>query len=112
MAGLHLVAQWRLPLPVCWMRVVTGIPCPGCGSTRCLMALARFDMAEAFRLNPMVFTAFVLLIGWLLLWTADQYLHRQWAVRVSKRIQRLPLAVIIPLIVVANWIYLYFALPR
>lgn len=111
-AGVHFAAQWHLPLPVCWMRVLTGIPCPGCGSTRCLIALARFDIAQAFRFNPMTFTAFVVLIAWFLLWTVEQCFRRQWLAIAYQKIQRLPLAVIVPVIVVANWIYLYFALPR
>ncbi len=110
-AGVHFAAQWRLPMPVCWMRVLTGIPCPGCGSTRCLIALSRFDVAQAFRFNPMTFTAFILLVLWFLLWTAEQYLHRQWLAIVRQKIQQLPLAVIVPVVVVVNWIYLYFMLP-
>ena len=111
-AGVHFAAQWHLPMPVCWMRVITGIPCPGCGSTRCLIYLSRFDVVQAFRFNPMTFTALVVLVLWFLLWTADQYLHRQWLAIARQKIQRLPLAVIVPVIVVANWIYLYFTLPR
>ncbi len=44
-------AGWLLP--VCTFRQVTGVPCPGCGSTRALTALANADLLSAFRLNPM-----------------------------------------------------------
>jgi hypothetical protein len=111
-AAVHFAYLWRLPTPICWLRTLTGIPCPGCGSTRCFFALSHLDFARAFRLNPLTFLACVAVAAWFVLWTADQCLHRGWAVHVGKRLQRLPLAVIVPVMVALNWIYLYFALPR
>lgn len=37
---------------VCGFRVLFGIPCPGCGLTRCLAALAHGDVVTAFRVHP------------------------------------------------------------
>ena len=36
----------------CIFREVTGLPCPSCGSTRAVLALARLDVARAMRLSP------------------------------------------------------------
>jgi uncharacterized protein DUF2752 len=38
--------------PVCPFRALTGLTCPGCGSTRGLHALLHGDLAGAFQLNP------------------------------------------------------------
>ena len=40
-------------LPPCLWRAWLGFACPGCGSTRTLLALARFDLLEALRANPL-----------------------------------------------------------
>lgn len=32
-----------------------GIPCPGCGMTRALLALLRLDLAAAFSYHPLIF---------------------------------------------------------
>lgn len=32
-----------------------GIPCPGCGMTRALLALLRLDFAAAFGYNPLIY---------------------------------------------------------
>ena len=42
-----------LPLPdSCMFRQVTGVPCPGCGLTRCFICLMRGDVARAWGFNP------------------------------------------------------------
>lgn len=44
----------------------TGIPCPGCGTSRALMSLARLDFTAAFYFHPMVF--FLPLLAIALFW--------------------------------------------
>jgi len=39
----------------CGFRVLTGAPCPGCGMTRAVLALAEGDAATAWRMHPAVF---------------------------------------------------------
>ena len=41
--------------PRCVFHVITGLECPGCGGTRALHALLHGRLAEAYRLNPMLF---------------------------------------------------------
>lgn len=41
--------------PQCVFHSVTGLDCPGCGTTRALHALLHGDVAAAFRFNPMLF---------------------------------------------------------
>ena len=42
------------PIP-CYYYTTFGVQCPGCGSTRMVMAMARLQFAEAFSLNPVMF---------------------------------------------------------
>ena len=46
------ITGWALPCPI---RLVTGRYCPGCGSSRMMLALLRFDFEEAFRANRLLF---------------------------------------------------------
>lgn len=41
--------------PRCPFRMLTGLECPGCGTTRALHHLLHGRIDEAFRLNPMLF---------------------------------------------------------
>ena len=58
-AGLALL--WRFDpaqlhvFPPCIFRAMTGLLCPGCGSTRALHHLLHGDAGGAFRLNPLLF---------------------------------------------------------
>jgi hypothetical protein len=75
--GAWLAIGW-LPRPegsaytICALRRVAGIPCPGCGMTRALGALARGDLTSAVAAHPLAIplvlelAALWLLAGWLL----------------------------------------------
>lgn len=55
--GLWLGAARRLPpgeaLVPCAVRALTGVPCPGCGMTRALLALGRGEIGVALALHPL-----------------------------------------------------------
>jgi hypothetical protein len=40
-------------VPSCHLRAWTGLPCPTCGSTRAVLAMAHFEWLEAIRVNPL-----------------------------------------------------------
>ncbi|WP_313461905.1 DUF2752 domain-containing protein [Stenotrophomonas sp.] len=42
------------PLPGCPLYALTGLYCPGCGSTRCLHSLVHFDLPGAMAMNPLL----------------------------------------------------------
>lgn len=59
-AGQVVDAFFGLPLPdACTFRRVTGVPCPGCGLTRCFICLMRGDVARAWGYNPSGLLLFV-----------------------------------------------------
>lgn len=42
---------------------VTGIPCPGCGLTRCFVSLAHGDWRRAWHFNPAGFLVFAIVVS-------------------------------------------------
>ncbi len=50
-----------LGIPVCLFRALSGLPCPGCGLTRALVALLHGDLAAAFVYHPYSFVLLPLL---------------------------------------------------
>ena len=40
-------------IPVCPFKLITGLPCPGCGLTRAFMALFTFNFLDSFRYHPL-----------------------------------------------------------
>lgn len=60
----------RIYLPntqLCLFKLLTGLPCPICGSMRALAALAKRDVATALRSNPFVLLAGITIASVLLL---------------------------------------------
>ncbi len=64
--------------PKCPFHAVTGLDCPGCGSSRCAHDLVHFDLGSAFMHNPLTFIAIPTLLiyafggiaGW---WKRDRF---------------------------------------
>ncbi|MBI5802374.1 MAG: DUF2752 domain-containing protein [Verrucomicrobia bacterium] len=112
--GLMLIARvaldFQLPVPPCPLREMTGVPCPFCGGTRTFAALARLDFAAALRLNPLVcVAACVASVLWLLaLLRTEKPLARLRSLPDRGAVWKWLLATALA----ANWLYLWFHLPR
>lgn len=75
-AYLAVLAVWwllRLPCVFTWL---FGIPCPGCGMTRALLAVLRLDIAAAFAYHPMFWSMPILYLYFL---SDNGIFHRRWA---------------------------------
>jgi hypothetical protein len=58
--------------PSCIFRSITGLECPGCGSTRAMHQLLNGDLLHAFNLNPLALIALPWLLWRLALWLTGQ----------------------------------------
>jgi hypothetical protein len=104
LAGARLSLVWPVPLPFCLLKRITGIPCPFCGTTRCLQACSRFDFGAAFYWNPLAFAAC------LVVWAADRVCNRRWLGALRRAFQSRALKFGLLGLLVLNWLYLWIAL--
>ena len=66
---------------LCPFRRITGIPCAGCGLTRCAGELARFDVAGAFGVHPLGPVVLAQLVVVLALWLVrPERVRERWVV--------------------------------
>ena len=71
-AGIITLLHHGIP---CWFHLITGLKCPGCGLTRSLLSLLRFDFASVLKYNlfaPLI----VFYIGWIFLYNSYLYIKR------------------------------------
>lgn len=104
LVGLHeLLVTSRAPddQTACLVRAVTGVPCPTCGSTRSVLAVAQGDVAGAFMANPLVFTGGIVL---LILATLQVGFARRVELRMSTGVRRVVWTVAV-LLFIGNWAY-------
>ena len=74
--------------PTCMFRTLTGLACPGCGSTRALHQLLHGHIASAFVLNPLLLIVLPIMLYVLVR-------HTGWAITGATPIRnRLPASVI------------------
>jgi hypothetical protein len=53
--AMVFATPWQsLPAMQCPFKATFGIPCPTCGGTTAIIALRRFNIADAFRSNPLI----------------------------------------------------------
>ncbi len=104
-AGVALLpARWT---PACLLRVVSGYPCPTCGTLRCIRQALAGRLWTAFLTQPLVATALVF---------ALVYSLYSWVVVVGRlprvRLQRVPrgfgwwVGTAVLGALAANWVYL------
>lgn len=51
----------------CWFQSVVGLPCPGCGTTRAVLALLEGRVGEALRWHPLIFVSLLLVPAYAIL---------------------------------------------
>ena len=111
LALVALKPLWLLLAPFmrpCLFHSLTGIPCPTCGATRCVLALLDGDLPGAVAYNPLVFAAAaVFVLGGVIapLWAW----RRGTAPRLAGPIP-LPVRIGLVALVLANWVWLIVAL--
>jgi hypothetical protein len=71
----------QLPVPLCPLRTLTGIPCLTCGGTRAARHLLQGEFGAAFLQSPLV-TAMILLAGLFILYAAGVLLFRMPRIRI------------------------------
>jgi len=94
-----------MPVPVCRLRALTGLPCPTCGSTRLAEELLRGHLLDAFAANPLVFLALAAVAVWAVASAVTRLLRLPTArVRLGKR-ERLVLKLAAVVSLAASWTY-------
>ncbi|HAU37901.1 MAG TPA: hypothetical protein DCX07_09325 [Phycisphaerales bacterium] len=101
LAATVLSARTGRPVTLCPLKLLTGLPCPACGTTRGLLALANGDWAGPWRHNPL---AFALLAGAAGLLAFRLVAGRTIRLDLSAR-QRIAAIVLSAALLAANWAY-------
>lgn len=98
------VYYFQLPIQ-CPFKWLTGIPCPGCGGTRALIAILHGHIIEAFLINPLSVLLIIFAIiapVWLFI---DCYRGVNSLQRVMKSKWNKTTICIVVIVVIANWIW-------
>lgn len=104
----HLSSAVNFQLPKCGLKAATGVPCPTCGGTRALRALALFDVSGALKWNPIVTVAALASLAIFILWIT---LPTEKFRELQRRLQSKPFALFAIVALIANWIYVILTLP-
>jgi hypothetical protein len=55
-----LPVGWTSPLPLCAVKALTGVDCPGCGMTRAFLLIAHGQLHDANYVHPVGIPAFLI----------------------------------------------------
>jgi hypothetical protein len=98
----------RMPFSLCYLKLITGLPCPTCGSTRALGRLFALDAPGAFAMNPLAAFAVALLVAWAAADLALLPRGRALGIEVKPRLGSVLRAAAV-VAITANWAYLILA---
>ena len=94
---------------ICFIKHLTNIPCPSCGSTRSIISLTKGDFIGALNINPIGYlVALIMLVAplWIL---ADTIMNKNTLFDLFQKIETLlkrpMIAIPLILLVIINWIW-------
>jgi len=95
-------------LPPCGFRVVTGHPCPTCGTTRLILHLLEGQWLQGFRSNPFFFMFLAVMFSWVFAGAVAWLARRDLRIEVGPREERW-LWCLLGAAFLVNWVYLWIA---
>ncbi len=109
---LHLGSSSEVGNTFCWIKTITGLPCPACGTTRAIVSILNGEVVRGIQQNPFGLPVLVVMIVspvWILadiLLSGDSF-FRYYQV-MEKKLKRKDVYFPLAAIVIANWIWNYY----
>ena len=91
-------------IPCIW-KMITGIPCPGCGLTRAFIFAVQFNFIEAVRMNILFLPLSAGMTVFFVCALADVFAGRQWIKRVNSFLAKKWVVALAAILTALSWYY-------
>lgn len=93
---------------LCPVKLVTGYPCPSCGTTRSISALFNGQLKEAFMINPFGIVSSIIIMAVMLLMLLDLVTKRDYYHKLYNQVEKFlqqhkAFSAILVILVILNW---------
>lgn len=97
-----------LPLPKipCGFHLLTGHPCPSCGTSRVLNYLTHLDYFDAVKINPFITISFTLLLIYIIINLLIYPSGRVMEINMKEK-AKIPVILLIAVLFLLNWAYMW-----
>ena len=97
-------------ITLCPVKLVTGYPCPSCGTTRSISALFNGKIVDAFMINPLGIVSSIIIIVVLLLMLLDLFTKRDYYYRIYRQAEKFlqqnkAFSAMLVILVILNWVW-------
>ncbi|MGB7528561.1 DUF2752 domain-containing protein [Sphingobacterium cellulitidis] len=97
-------------LTLCPVKLITGYPCPSCGTTRSISALLHGHLWEAILINPLGLISLAIILVFVVLVLIDLVGKKSYYYEIYHRTERYlqqhkVLSVFLIILVIANWLW-------
>lgn len=95
-------------ITLCPVKLVTGYPCPSCGTTRSISALFNGQLKDAFMINPLGIVSSIIIMVVLVLMLLDLVTKRDFYYKVYNQVEKFlqqhkAFSAILVILVILNW---------
>ncbi|WP_185215820.1 DUF2752 domain-containing protein [Sphingobacterium mizutaii] len=95
-------------ITLCPVKLVTGYPCPSCGTTRSISALFNGQLKDAFMINPLGIVSSIIIMAVLVLMLLDLVAKRDCYYKVYNQVEKFlqqhkAFSAILVILVILNW---------
>lgn len=93
---------------LCPVKLVTGYPCPSCGTTRSISALFNGQLKDAFMINPLGIVSSIIIMAVMLLMLLDLVTKRDYYYKLYNQVEKFlqqhkAFSAILVILVILNW---------
>lgn len=93
---------------LCPVKLVTGYPCPSCGTTRSISALLNGQLKDAFMINPLGIVSSIIIMAVMLLMLLDLVTKRDYYYKLYNQVEKFlqqhkAFSAILVILVILNW---------
>lgn len=97
-------------ITLCPVKLVTGYPCPSCGTTRSISALFNGQVKDAFMINPLGIVSSIIIMAVLVLMLLDLVTKRDYYYKVYNQVEKFlqqhkAFSAILVILVILNWVW-------
>lgn len=93
----------------CFIKQISGVPCPTCGTTRSVITIIKGNYLAALNINPIGYLVIIIMLivpVWICIdWLLKKHTALTYYKKAEQFLKKPPVAILFILLLIVNWIW-------